>query len=782
MSTILAKLNRRFTTLRENENHSDSWKDPNSPDYDRQWAEDALFHTIGPLTDNPVWNTTEWASPSEPVPGWSAGGPSPQWTPEEIVYAMAGDPDLLFKAKNNPRSPGYGNKGGSPLYRTAVRVAGWAGKGDDNSFIEDLYSNGFIPLAQMMQPGYDESRSPFISYAVRTIESAMAHGTGGSTSGKMAGSERSQFFTNPEGQFRKRRPEGVDPEGWTEHTAIGVPGILAMKNPDPKEVREAANIVQGKYQQERHYDKHPQNPFGLHSPKYFMLVNQYADAIEAENEEQVDAARSQLQQFSGEIDDSEIAIRGASTGLGQAISTPDRAKGDTQEIFRQLQNMKPGDTAEIGGEEVTRVDEKYAKIRGEEYGIYGPKHKVTNRLTPGNAVKLLSSQGVNVQSVDVEADDGGDGGTAAGNLESSGAEKSRRNRGQTDNLSWIDPESMHYVLDLAMNYSLADLVRQSDKYNKIAIDAKAKVNKATGKAKIGGPMGANELRYLLRAVGPLASKYPGKDHVRAETQIPRDGRGWWQVGEDPEIEPIPSGEEEGMWHSAWKRNEYPVMGPTEIANEMTAEVLEFKKLGIESARWPKVKSSGSAVSKVSVSNQLRDAKVKITILTNIHKDQLGMDIDESIQKMLPIMEDIGPLECDAIVATCEGIIERLDRQLMMEDAPPGWKGTVKKMKGKKDIDNPFALTWSMHKKGAEPHYEDTDDSPQKVDEGMRPVDSLLYEEDEEEPPAEEEKEAPEEPTEEEPEEFSPQGTGLEVATAVGNKARRGSAGRRIPGL
>jgi hypothetical protein len=39
-----------------------------------------------------------------------------------------------------------------------------------------------------------------------------------------------------------------------------------------------------------------------------------------------------------------------------------------------------------------------------------------------------------------------------------------------------------------------------------------------------------------------------------------------------------------------------------------------------------------------------------------------------------------------------------------EKSPPGWSGTVKAMKKHKDIKNPFALAWSMKKKGAKPHY------------------------------------------------------------------------------
>jgi len=38
-----------------------------------------------------------------------------------------------------------------------------------------------------------------------------------------------------------------------------------------------------------------------------------------------------------------------------------------------------------------------------------------------------------------------------------------------------------------------------------------------------------------------------------------------------------------------------------------------------------------------------------------------------------------------------------------EEAPPGWEGTIKAMKKKKNIDNPWALAWHMHNKGMKPH-------------------------------------------------------------------------------
>jgi len=59
---------------------------------------------------------------------------------------------------------------------------------------------------------------------------------------------------------------------------------------------------------------------------------------------------------------------------------------------------------------------------------------------------------------------------------------------------------------------------------------------------------------------------------------------------------------------------------------------------------------------------------------------------------------------------------------MAEEAPKGWEGTVKAMKKHKDIDNPYALAWSMKNKGYKSHKkEDTtmerDRDPEDWDEG-----------------------------------------------------------------
>lgn len=39
-----------------------------------------------------------------------------------------------------------------------------------------------------------------------------------------------------------------------------------------------------------------------------------------------------------------------------------------------------------------------------------------------------------------------------------------------------------------------------------------------------------------------------------------------------------------------------------------------------------------------------------------------------------------------------------------EKAPPGWEGTVKAMKKHPEIDNPYALSWSMRNRGDKPHH------------------------------------------------------------------------------
>lgn len=634
---IIDRLDGRFRNLMEQA--SADWKDPNSANYDRQLAENALYHTIGPLTDSPRWVNTNWSSPGSPVPEFNPGGPAPRWTPEEVVFAFAGDPNMLFTARDNPRSPMYGDKGGAPLLRLARKVARYYNRTNDRQFIADLYSNGFIPLVRMMQPGFDEGRSPFISYVMRNIQSAMEHGTGGTSQSNVATGRVNQ------------------------HGIVGLNGLLEIS--DPQRVRELANQVRGAYQEKSSHDKHPDNPFGKYSPAYYRLAHQYADALESGDEDRIDAARNQIRQQISEIEDENIFIPGASTGMGQAISTPDRKTS------------------------------------------------------------------IGIASMDAPRDDEGSG--MAGNI-----------AGEMDEDSLVDPETIKQMYDIALNYDLGELIGDVPKYAQMAIEWGAKGGK------IGGKMTANELRYSIRTLGPLGSNYPGRGTPRARPEVPRDAKGWWEPGSDPEIEPIPDASEGAMWHSIWKRNDYPSMGPTEISQEMTQEVLEFNKLGIPTARKIKTKTdkrSGreikETVSKVAVANTLRSATIKLKFIAYLERDTLGLNEDQSHKH--PLLEDIHAtdrLDRELIAEACDFAVYKLQSALN-EESPEGWKGSIHAMLTKHpdefskeacdddyegDKKCPYAIANHMKKKGAKPHYKDKEGKPEKKSESrLRPVDAMMYE-------------------------------------------------------
>lgn len=563
MTTILRKLSQRLQYLFEEAD--DDFKNPRSPNYRREYAEDCLFHTIGPLTDNPRW-TSSWTSPSSPPPSFVPNGPAPRWTEDEVVMAYAGDPKYLFgRGRDNPHSPHSGRMGGSPMLRLARRVARVYNRATDQSFIMDLFSNGMIMLTRLMKPGMDEGRSPFISYVTRNIQSAMEHGIGSENRVDAAGG-----FQNEAGH-------------------LGIRAVL--KETDPEKVRKAASVVKGKYRETRSHDKHEDNPFGVFSAAYYQSVMAYADALESGDEEQLDKARNRLLQLQEEIEDYGIRIGGASTGLGQAIDTPDR---------KTSIGIASMDAPSKGGDDDTK--------------------------------------------------------TMAGNIKADDAESNT-----------YEQEAINYILDIAINYDIGDLVKRSPKYTAMATELGAKGGK------IGGKMTANELRYLIRYLGNYGSNYPGKGRPRSNTNIPRDGRNWWQPGEDPEIEPLPQVRENageavsgGLWRSIWSRQGYPSMGPTEMAREMTAEVQEFNQLGIATARTIKQKKQGpEAVSKVSINNTLNPAIYKLKIIGDIHKGDLGLD-ESLVPQLATITEGLDPIDRKIISETAYRLANNLARTIAMD--------------------------------------------------------------------------------------------------------------------
>lgn len=533
------------------------YKNPNKGD--RQETEDALYHTIGPLTSSPRWVSSEWSSPGNPPPDFVPGGAAPRWTPEEIIFAMAGDPAMLFTGQNhNPLSPQYGNKGGAPLFRKARQLARQYGRPNDRTLISDLYQNGFIPLLRMMQPGFDEGRSPFISYVIRNIESGMGHGSGGTKQSQAALGIKSE--------------DGI----------IGFKGLLTLKSPD--EIRQAAEQIGPSFRERSGHQKDAGNPLGKYSASFYQLATEYAGAIESNDNDRIEAVTNKINQKIEEIEDENVMVLGASTGVGQAISTPDRQSS------------------------------------------------------------------VNISSLDAPAAGSDDAGSRVANIAGS-KDEGAANTEREENV-----EIISLMLDRAMKFDFGTL---SEKWKKKAEELGAK-----GAVKFAGPLNMTQLRYTIRTLGESGSNYPGKGNVRQNTQIARESRGWCLYGEDPELEPIPT-REGAIWRSEWVRKGYPSIGSTEIAAEMTREVVEFERLGIQTARSVKSKASGKeeVVSKNAVSNALAAAKIKLMILAEIERYQLGIDENKLTG---PLLEDIkygDKIDRQLIAEACDWACAKIDKAL-----------------------------------------------------------------------------------------------------------------------
>ena len=677
MPIIADKISRKLFHLFENQDVS--WKQPGSADYDRQKAEDALYHPIGPLTKDPRWSKEEWSSASEPPDGYTPGGKAPRWTKTEIVLAYAGAPELLgLKSSGNPRSPKYGTMGGSPMYRLARKTAREANRGNDNGFVEEMFDNGLAKLSELMLPGYDKSLSAFIPWVAADIKYAMWNGIGG-----------------------------------TKGTMAAKTAVTALKTEtDPAKIRAAANRVKGKYQERRSPNKDEENnPFGVHSAAFYQIAMAYADALETGDRDRILASKNKIEQLAEEIEKSQVSVRGATTGAGQAISTLDRVK------VRKIR------------------DEKGNVIR-------------TERLNPVPSIT----------SMDTPADDGS---TIAGNI-----------TGRAEQTNFADPEVMRYLLARALEVDLNAVLAADSKFRKMAEDiyyaeseqkgtnkgpelraqaerlraevqryeqsakelqaeseklfassqdidtqkkardkaeaAKRKTAEAArkaqkaidsdaeavhaennkpkrkaGKVTLGGPMTVNEFRYIIRGLGPIAAEYPGRGEMRSALQIPRDARGWWKPMEDPEIEVIPKSDKHpdgGKWTSIWARNGYESMArsPSSIAEEMTQEVREFDELGIASARSEKVRETGTAMDKVAVSTTAMKARIKLAIIRHIYK----YDIGESILRTFPIMEGLSTVDRQLVVETCTWMINQLRLMDIPECTTTRTKQPVKKDKYK----------------------------------------------------------------------------------------------------
>ena len=620
-------LKRLSWAIMENDQGDTSWKDPYAPGYDRQFAENALYNTIGPLTENPRY-VDEWKGTGAKPPGFTPGGPAPRWTQEQVAIAFAGDPVALYDRKQSARSPK-----GSPLYRWATSVAKQYGQEP-----MDLYQNGYTLLAQLMQPGYDEARSPFISWVSRSIKGAVEHGIGGSLQNiKALGGEASKTIGG-------------------QKTATGQKGLDALvKAKTPKQAQDIAKQVKGKYQTTKSHDKHPDNPFGAFSSRFYEVAMNYADALESGDSDRTEAALSRIEQLRSDIEEAQTPIRGASTGAGEAVSTASRRHSETYRWTKtdegfvwarvRFKKMPNGKVKELVDPGVTNPDLPPGEYEGQDR-------------------KIRTSRGVT--SLDVDDPTTG----KKQDLEEVGASSELYSSTDSDDPSRTmsitgiqEAEGVYNLMQLALNTDISYLINRSEKLQSIARDHIAanremfskQFDSKTGELKqdldLGGRLTTNEFRFALRHLGQLAADYPGKGNVRANTNIPRGATNWWKPGEDPEIEPIPSG---GMWESIWLRSGTPSFGADEIQKEMNQEYQELTQLNIpvkanvavadKKSEYidPKTgqlrdiaKKSTDVLSKSAISAAKTKAIAKLTLLAKF------ISLNESaFYSQLPILENV----------------------------------------------------------------------------------------------------------------------------------------------
>lgn len=631
--------------------------DPLAPGYDRQRAEDLLWHTVGPLTDTPKWLDSKWSSSTPEPEDYEPGGPAYKWTPEQVVYAFAGNPSKMFT--RSPDSPNSGKMGGSPMFRLAKKVARKFGKSQDDDFLADVFSNGFVPLTKMMHKGFDEGREPFISYVMRSVLGAMESGPGADKASlDVTSGDRSQ-----------------------KHFGLAA----ALDSKDSKKIRIAADTVKGEYRTKKSHDKHPDNPYQAYSYAYHTTMHNYADALDSGDEDRIEAAQNRIRQVIGEIEDSNPVIRGAASGMAQAISNKDRGAASGEAAYlvktRELENIANSDKPDTFKKLTERLDlitkmvglldDKIAKtddgnkkelfadyksamtgfvkavLDNDQKNIKIYKDKLNEHIKKHKDEKKFG-----VASMDYKSDDESD---------SMGASLT----GDDNKDNWLDPEAVKYIFDIALKYDINKVLPKNSRWLEIA-KQNAKGGKITGK------MNVHELRYITRSMGPLGSNYPGKDNVRSNTSVPRDTEGWWKPGEDPEIEPIRS---LGLWNSIWKRNGYNPMTPSEIADEMASEVMEFKKLGIKTGRALKSKADSKGkteyfvMSKVAVSNYLRSAKVKMQIIADIHKDDIG--IGEGVEWM-----NIDKTDRIIISECAQRMANKINKSLILEAASSMYQNLI----------------------------------------------------------------------------------------------------------
>lgn len=665
MSILADKLDRALVTIREAkpkvqekpvEMYSGWWKDPIHPYYRRAYAEDCLYMTIGPMRPDSKWSAAAWnprASKSEglrpdlpfpdgcaPPPDYEQGGKAPIWTETEVVIAYAGDPIARKKSKSPI---------GSPLMRIIKKLSRIYRK-ENPADVDEMYALGLSRLALLLKPGYDQGRSPFISYAQREVEQAIQNGFGSTA------------------ELNKAK--------------VALKTLISSR--DSKAILKVIDLIGEQYRSTQvsgaatPFDKTPENPYAQYSGIIFELGTQLLTAIQNGDIDYETEIREELNSTLQRLEAGTEMNLGLRTGLMQAVSQERSEEKPHDMGYRWLMNAKS--LSDIG----TILNPGHSKLRAKEnpYGEHTeyimqkakemiPSFKELENIRDNadeedpevkSAKSRLINQilGVKQQVFDVapkaaktkkvhslDAPAGEDGPTGAEELEA-----------QEEVKFDLNPGTVRELLNMGLRgeavgpknrplYNLSDPKDAKNYEDTIApmalelhqsiVSAGLKHLPKPGDLKIKAgivstPFTAQEYRAVLRILGFIASQYPGKGVVRKNVDVPRDANGWWSPGEDPELEPVPDSDD--VWTSYWVRNNYPMMGSLQMNEEYNKESEDFVALEIPSVLAQRILddklTATGVINKDAMNKIVLSAYNKMLVILAMFKDELmDDDITES---------------------------------------------------------------------------------------------------------------------------------------------------------
>lgn len=732
---IVDRIDVKLRPIFESEEQEYAWyKDTDSPDYDRQMAEDALFHTIGPLTNNPRW-VQNWTSRGEPVPGFKPGGPAPQWDKEEIVYAYCGDPQLLFQRKGgNTKSPDYG-RAPAPMLRNARRVAKTYNVTNVDT-IEELYNLGIGKLIPLLNPGNDQSKSPFISWVHRTLYGAMLTGYGGTKATKAAAGFKSK--------------EGI----------VGFKGLLSksITGNDPKEIRRIADQVKGKYREEASNDKHPDNPLGGYSAIFYELANALADAFESRDVDNITAVKRQIEEKIKEAEEGNVSVRGMTTGVSKAITDKSRKEvvkvvsgdapsgglsggeegtsilgtlsgeeedeplADAETVGKMLEIALKHDTYAAIQEVFTRVpDSRWVAGLIKQLGLKGDLGEIEGPLTANEFRYTIRSLGPICRNYPGSSKDhkrkpnyrknlnverGAPGWWDIGSdpeVEPFRHKKEGKIIDATWISTWVRGDSKKGIKPFeAMRQIdiLAELTKEVEEFQILKIPTKYKIKLDNQKLEL-----AKEYERMLNTRDPQEILDIGRD-VRSRVNQEKGGHEYLRRSID--------------YAKAIKEDDLEEIRKHRIWIEDKIRTLQITSKGVLSA--------------VSVSKTMTSATNKLKLIAYLQREVFGVergrggefDIDESVIRRHPILEEISRtprIDRELIAEACDWACAKLEA-VLYEEAPPGWSKTVEHMKKKgMSAKEAFSRAWATYNKGGS--KPDTRKKNKYYSESsMKPVDAI----------------------------------------------------------